>query len=273
MEDNKLNENSFIINKLINNNRYSNNTKILFIKILSNMIDKDTIFKILTENNNDETILNNLRKLIKPYDVYNEKHNIKKANQRWYNIKNFIKIKVNSILDYGGNIGDTVYAFGKILNLSKENINVVDINEWAGFKWEPRKDITFTHFDNIKNIKDKSIDLITIFHTLHHIKKKRYNYILENLHRILSDNGVIVLYEHNNENPNIKNIVDLEHCIYDVVVSQNSTYKEFNDNFYGEYYNINEWNDIFSKYFKKYYKIELHNVNNSFYMFFTKNNN
>ena len=270
MNDSKLSETSFIINKLINNHKYSNNTKILFIRILNSVINKDIIINILKENNNDENILNNLRKLIKPYDVYNEKYNIKKAYNRWNNIKKHINIKVNSILDYGGNIGDTAYAIGKILNISKENINVVDINEWAGFKWEPRNDITFTHFDNMKNIKDKSVDLITIFHTLHHIKQKRYKYILENLHRILSDNGVIVLYEHNNENSYIESIINLEHCIYDVVVSQSSTYKEFYNNFYAKYYNINKWKKIFSRYFKRYYQIELHNTNNSFYMFFTK---
>ena len=258
------------INNKLNETSYIDITKKLFIRILGNAIEINTIIKILKQNNNDETILNELRNLIEPYDVYNEQYNIKKANNRWYIIKKYINIKVNSILDYGGNIGDTAYAIGKNLNLSKENINVVDINEWTGFKWTPRSDITFTHFNDMKNIKDKSIDLITIFHTLHHIKKKKYKYILENLNRILSDNGVVVLYEHDNKNSNVENIIDLEHCIYDVVISQTSTYKEYVNNFYGKYYDIKKWEKIFAPYFTKYNLFVLNNINSSFYMFFTK---
>ena len=78
----------------------------------------------------------------------------------------------------------------KILFMSR--LNPYDINEWSGIKWEPRKDITFTHYDKLSSIKDKSIDLITVFHSLHHIKENEYNYILENFNRILSNDGVIV---------------------------------------------------------------------------------
>ncbi len=227
-----LTSNSFLINKLFNNMATSNKLIKLFIKILSNAkINQHTIIKILKDSKTDKEIINHFRELVvKPIDTYNEKYNVSRAHSKWSIIKPHIKISINSILDFGGNVGDTAYTIGNILGLSKNNINVVDINEWAGIKWEPRSDITFTNYNELSKIKDKSIDLITAFHSLHHIKENEYNNIIENFNRILSDKGVIVLYEHNNMNY-INSIIDIEHCIYDVVMTQKLTYDEFVNDF------------------------------------------
>jgi ubiquinone/menaquinone biosynthesis C-methylase UbiE len=249
----------------------------MFIKVLRNAnINQQTIINILKNNDSDKNIINKLKELVKyPINSYNEKYNLKRAEFKWSFVRpkiNHVINGINSILDFGGNVGDTAYYFGKQLGLSKDKINVVDINEWAGIKWEPRKDITFIHYNKLSKIKDKSIDLITVFHSLHHIKESEYNYILENFNRILSDKGVVVLYEHNNNNYNIANLIDLEHCLYDVVLSQKLTYEQFIDTtyFYAKYYHMNQWENIFSKYFKKYYYYEMHNIDNSFFMFFRR---
>jgi ubiquinone/menaquinone biosynthesis C-methylase UbiE len=255
-----------------------NSTKLIkmFIKVLRNAnISTNNIINIIKTNDSDKNIINKLKELVKyPINSYNEKYNMKRAEFKWSFIRPQIKHinNINSILDFGGNVGDTAYYFGKQLGLSKDKINVVDINEWSGIKWEPRKDITFTHYNKLSSIKDKSIDLITVFHSLHHIKESNYNYILDNFNRILSDKGVIVLYEHNNTSNDITNLIDLEHCLYDVVLSQKLTYEQFidTDYFYAKYLHINQWETIFSKYFKKYYYYEMHNIDNSFFMFFRK---
>jgi ubiquinone/menaquinone biosynthesis C-methylase UbiE len=273
----QINSDRFIINNFMNNSKLLK----LFIKILKNgNINQESIINIfkqsLKQRWDDETIINKFRSMIKnPINTYNENYNMKRAEFKWSFIKKHINIiNINSIMDFGGNVGDTAYYIGKQLGLSKENINVVDINEWAGLKWEPRKDITFTHYNQLSKIKDKSIDLITIFHSLHHIKESDFEYIMNNLNRILSDKGIIVLYEHNNNNYNISKLIDLEHCLYDVVLSQKLTYKQFLDPkyFYAKYLSINQWERIFYKYFKKYYYYEMHNLDNSFFMFFRKNN-
>ncbi len=272
--------------KIYRGTRNFNNTNInininnrllkLFIKILKNAnINHNTIMNILNEGGSSETIINKFRDLVKkPINTYNEDYNMKRAEFKWDFIKKHININdINAILDFGGNVGDTAYYIGKQLGLSKNNINVVDINEWVGLKWEPRNDIIFTHYNNLSSIKDKSIDLITIFHSLHHIKENEYKYIIENLNRILSDKGIVVLYEHNNNSYDIVNLINLEHCLYDVVLSQKLTYKQFLDPnyFYAKYLSVYQWEYIFSKYFKKYYFYEMHNIDNSFFMFFRKN--
>ena len=278
--NNKLSLSSFVINDLLKNNSMNIKLLKLFIKILKNgNINQESIINIFKESLkqklSDETIINKFRSMVKyPINTYNENYNMKRAAFKWSFIKKNINININSIMDFGGNVGDTAYYIGKQLGLSKDKINVVDINEWAGLKWEPRNDITFTHYNKLSNIKDKSIDLITIFHSLHHIKESEYDYIMNNLNRILSNKGIIVLYEHNNNNYNIAKLIDLEHCLYDVVLSQKLTYKQFIDTtyFYAKYLQINQWENVFSKYFKKYYYYEMHNLDNSFFMFLRKNN-
>lgn len=273
--DYKLSLSSFIIKSLLNNNYINNRLLKMFIKILWNAnIDKNIIIDVFKMGGTDNNIINKFREIVKnPVNTYDEKYNLKRAEFKWSIIKSKINHSINSILDFGGNIGDTAYYIGHQLRLSKNNINVVDVNEWAGLKWDPRKDITFTHYDKLSTIKDKSIDLITVFHSLHHIKENEYNYILDNFNRILSDKGIIVLYEHNNNSNDIANLINLEHCLYDVVLSQKLTYDQFiNPNyFYAKYLHMNQWEHIFSKYFKKYYYYEMHNIDNSFFMFFKRN--
>jgi hypothetical protein len=65
-------------------------------------------------------------------------------------------------------------------------------------------------------------------------------------------------------------IIDIEHCLYDVVMTQKMNYDEFVNDFYAKYLQINEWENLFSKYFKKYYTYEMHNIDNSFFIFLRK---
>ena len=119
----KLSLSSSIIN--------SNNTKLIkmFIKVLRNAnINIDSIINILKTNDLDKNIINKFRELVKnPINSYNEKYNFKRAEFKWSFIKKHINKPINSILDFGGNVGDTAYYFGKQLGLSKDKINVVDI--------------------------------------------------------------------------------------------------------------------------------------------------
>jgi SAM-dependent methyltransferase len=258
----------------------------MITKILSSVgVSYNDIMKIISENkskkNADIIIINQLRKMVKhPSPVYNNEYNIKKAHSKWNmfierNLKpsmlyNDTPRKFNRILDYGGNVGDFAYVYGEYLGLKKKDIFVVDVNEWAGEKWIPRKDITWVHFDNIDKITSNSIDLITMQHTLHHIKSNIFPDLIRFFNRVLTDNGIIVLYEHNTHNDDMSTIVDLEHLLYDVAATKKNTYCEFLETNYMEYFTIKQWKTIFNKYFISYKIIELNNVDNSFYMFLTK---
>jgi ubiquinone/menaquinone biosynthesis C-methylase UbiE len=232
------------------------------------------IEKHLISKNADKKIINELRKLVViPEDgAYEISENIRRAFRKWKHIRPQLQgIRVHGMLDYGGGVGDAAFALGrKILKLKKEKTFVVDVDEFAGITYKPRDDITFVHFDNINELKSK-VELITISHVMHHIDPNSYPKILDLFNRILSNNGIIMLYEHNCSHTNMVPIINIEHCLYDVVNSKKLTYDKFVGDFYANYMSIKKWEKLFSKYFKQVYTMEIEPcVDKSFYMFFKR---
>lgn len=269
----KLTNKSTRINSLMKT-KYKDTIIKLFKKVLYSVkINHIDIINAINVNKKDKSIINQLIKLVKnPEPIYNSNYNIKKAHNKWKffikpNLPYSFESTIKNMFDFGGNVGDFAYIYGQYLNLKKKNIFVADIDDWAGEKWKPRKDITWIHADNLKKIPTKKIDLITIQHVMHHINSKEFPKIIKEFDRMLTKNGVIVLYEHNTHNDNISTIVDLEHLLFDVVVAKKISYSNFLKTNYMEYYKIHQWKKIFSKYFKSYKIIELNNLDNSFYMF------
>ena len=120
------------------------------------------ILQIIPRKIKNDEIICNMKKEIKTNDdPYSEKANFYRARSKY---KIFTKLsnkyKPKSVLDFGGNRGDTVAFFGKKFELSKENMISVDVLDWSGRKWKPRDDITFIESKNVDEIPNKSIDLI-----------------------------------------------------------------------------------------------------------------
>lgn len=272
-----LSENSSRISTLYNNPTWKSTIIKLTCKILRNVnIRFNDIKPILEEKkdvNTDANITSELSNLVKsPEQLYSDSHDFRRATNRWDNVKNHTTTKVKSMLDFGGNVGNTVFHIGRqILKLSKNNTYSADIPEWSGEKWIPRDDITFIDANKLENISDNSIDMISAFHVLHHIKLKEYPKILKHFYRILSPGGFIVIYEHDCNAANMAILIDIEHALYDVIVSKKNTWGEFVKDHYAKYLSIKKWQTTFENAgFKKYHVMELKNIDNSFYMFFSK---
>ena len=245
------------------------------LKILTYVgIKEYDYISIIERSGTDAKIIKDLLKLkYEPENMYSEKSDTNRAIKKWSAIKNNIPKNIKSIMDFGGNIGMTASILGrKILKLPKEKTLVVDVIEWSGNKWKPRDDITFYSYDKLKSVPSNSIDLITCFHTLHHIPKKEYDNILNNFHRILSNNGCIAVLEHNCEKKEWAGIIDLEHAFYDVIVSKKLSYNEFVEKeHYAKYLSINNWKKLFETHnFKCNSVNELKNKDNSFFLYLTK---
>ena len=269
----KLTDTSHRINTLMKTNHKDTTLKLIKKILYSVNIKHMDIMNAISTNKTDKSIINHLIKLVKnPEPIYNSNYNTKKAHNKWKyfikpNLPTNFENNIKNIFDFGGNVGDFAYIYGQYLNLKKKNIYVADVDDWAGEKWEPRNDITWIHASKLQKIPSNKIDLITIQHVMHHINAKKFSDLIEEFNRILTKNGVIVLYEHNTHNDNMSTIVDLEHLLFDVVVSKKTSYSNFLKTNYMEYFKINQWKKIFSKYFKSYKIIELNNLDNSFYMF------
>ena len=260
---------SNLIGKLYKNKWHDKLIKII-TKSLSKTIKKEDIIAILDAEYDDKKIIEKLTELVQITTTpYSEENNIKRALNKWRNIKPQINFKINGMMDYGGGVGDAAFAMGQVLHLPKNKILVVDVDEFGGVKYKPRSDVSFFHFDNINDI-NTTVDLITVNHVLHHIKAKEYPKILALFDRILNKNGIIVLYEHDCGNKNMANIINLEHMIYDVCGTKKMTYAKFVKEFYAKYLTVEQWQKIFSSHFEIKHIIRLNNADNSTYIFFKR---
>ena len=271
--DSTLSKKSTNIYELYNSNNKDRIIKLISKMIINSNVNKKVITDIIIENKTDDKITNELSKINKNAEnLYTEEHDFRRASYKWNVIKKNMLTPIRSIVDFGGNVGNTAYFIGrKILQLPKNKTMVVDIDEWSGEKWSPRSDITFINSNEMDKIPDNSVDIITAFHVLHHINSDEYKKIINDFFRILKKTGVIVLYEHDCHDDNDASFIDVEHALYDVVASKKVKWSEFIKTFYAKYLNKNDWKSLFEKNgFKLYSTLELHNLDNSFYMFFRK---
>jgi predicted RNA methylase len=208
---------------------------------------KEDIDTIVT-NNNKNTI-NKLSKKQKEYglmkSLYTEESDEKRSNKLYSYVKDYIDINVKSFLDFGGASCNIAYFLGNLLEA--KDIYCVDINDWMNINFKRRKDVIF--MNNMKDIKNKSIDVILVSHTLHHIEDKEIKLIIKEFDRILSDKGILILKEHDSPNKEFSNKLDIQHMIYDTVLTQSTNYDNFKDKFYSNYKSINEWDKLFNKFY------------------------
>ena len=93
--------------------------------------------------------------------------------------------------------------------------------------------------------------------------------IVDDFNRILSKNGSIVLVEHNSDGDDFNKLLDLQHMIYDTVISQNITYTDYKKTYYSNYKSENKWNMIFSK-FKPLHTIHTKKIDKTYFCIYKK---
>lgn len=229
---------------------------------------KTDINKLVT-NNNKNTV-NKLRIKQQKYgvvkNIYSEERNKKSASKIYNTIKPYIKnINFNSFLDFGGGNCDIAFYIGQFLNI--KNVYCVDNDQWGAITWDRRKNVSFT--TNINTISDNSIDLILASHSLHHINDIELKNIINNFSRILTDNGILVLREHDSPDKEFDKLLDLQHILFDTVIAQNITYDDFLKTFYSNYKSIKEWNKLLYN-FKVKKIIKYPSINRTYICIYTK---
>jgi ubiquinone/menaquinone biosynthesis C-methylase UbiE len=176
-------------------------------------------------------------------DLYSEELNEKRAKIIYSYVKNFLPKNVDSFLDFGGGTCDISYFLGNMLGA--KNIYCVDIEKWVNIDWKRRDDVIF--YLDTKKIKTGSINVLLVSHTLHHIKDDEIKEIIKEFNRILADNGIIILHEHNSTE-GFDELLDLQHILYDTVISQINDYETYKKKFYSNYKSISEWNQLFNRF-------------------------
>ena len=224
------------------NELYNSKYKILVIQMFESMLGKSHL-DILNEKLTDYEYYMKLKnKFNKPFNFYSSEINYKRAYSRWNSFNKYIKNKINSYIDFGGGNGDMAHIIGRqILKLDKSNIYVIDKESFVSTKWKPRDDITF--YENIDNV-EKTVDLITSFHVLHHIENVEL--YIDKIINKLNKNGYLILYEHNVTDRLLFNLVDIQHQIYSIVFG-NISYENYFKESYSNYRNIQQWINLFRK--------------------------
>jgi ubiquinone/menaquinone biosynthesis C-methylase UbiE len=208
---------------------------------------KDEVNKLVVDD--DKQTFANLRERQKRYGIhktfYSEKKNRKKANKIYKILRQYIH-NTRAFLDFGGGACDMAFHLGQHMNLRKDSIWCVDVEEWAGIKWNRRTDITFSPTMSI--IPNESIDVIMASHVLHHLTDNEIKSTIKEFERILSKNGTIIIQEHDSLNKEFNKLLDFQHFMYDVVLSQTTTYDELKETFYSNYKPKRDWHRLFKNF-------------------------
>lgn len=212
-------------------------------EMLFYFLDNINIKKILLMIKNNETdstiinaIINNIFIKKDYYTKIYRIHIITNIIMQYLPNKNKEKSK---LLDIGIGSGYKTKMIRDFLNV---DIFGADIEQWGPYKIK-EKNFDFT----VKTIQlkpyhipypSKSFDCITLILTLHHTKYPLE--VINECKRLLTDNGIIVLIEHDVWSDELNMIIDLQHIIF-------SKLNKENDKYFGQYYNFYEWDILFYK--------------------------
>lgn len=130
------------------------------------------------------------------------------------------------------------------------------------------------NYDNIdknylQGIQDGTVDLVTCYIGLHHFEEEDLNNFLIEVSRVLSENGVFILRDHNGTD-DIKPLLCFAHSYFNALtgVSYEDDKKEVR-----LFRSIKEWRELLSKYNlidTRIYKKQLHDPTENYLMMYTK---
>lgn len=159
--------------------------------------------------------------------------------------KNILHHKNINILDYG--CGNCTLG-NHLAKLLKQNISYgVDIDNWSENFKNNNKNLIFKNIKENKKIpfNDKFFNIIIISMVLHHVKN--IDFVLKEIYRLLNDNAILIIREHDAVNIQDHCLIELQHYIYMYTTYKNKIYKE-NKNYYSNYKSIKEWKELIKKY-------------------------
>lgn len=213
-------------------------------------------------------ILRNQKKKISPEYFYGKRSGESRAKKLWYVLNPVLRqnrIRINSFMDFGGTNCHTAYRMGNYLQLSQNNVYCVDLDEWSGMKWKRKKGVKFIPTSELSTIPDNSINCIHASHTLHHASDVEIKEYIANFYRIIPPGGIFVLYEHDCPSKYFGNLLDITHVLFDVVLTQITTFEEFNKNWISNYKSKKQWDNLFKGKFRQLKVLKKPSVNNNYY--------
>jgi len=254
-----------IPSKYFDSKEFKFNLRVILIRTLK---IKSSTAKELIENmkeqSNDET-LQAMKKVCKPKSKPNVRASIKsyKGNAKQIYIELFGKKPPQNIklLDIGcGNCYFTC-AMKNYLRLNEDNVYGLDI-----IKKENDLIKNYYMYDGANiPFNANTFNIITMFQVLHHIPPKQLSGMLVGIHNILTDDGYLIIKEHDCTNDEMTMLIDIQHYLY--------TIRGYDAHSKGTYKSKQEWHALLKKCgFKQIASFAVQkDVTNSFYALYQKN--
>ena len=225
-----------------------NQPEILYQNRLNEMlsyftIDKDRkkIIKMIENKDKDDKIFKYLKHNYKFKKIKKDKSNLYKIAKLCDKILKYTNNDKNNkikILDIGIGNGKKTKL---IENLTNCEIYGADIKEWGHYNNKKNFNFPFKFISQKPYkipYKNKMFDCITLILTLHHTTNILE--VIKECKRLLKDDGIIAIIEHDVWNDYDNMIIDLQHKTYNVIFNEK-------EQTIGDYYNFYEWDMIFYK--------------------------
>lgn len=141
---------------------------------------------------------NNLYKFFYRKEYRNNKYdNTIKA--RFVYLKKFLPLIRNKVADLGCGNDSTLELLSRV-----GFKNIIGVDQLTNINNSKNKKITFVNSEIInylKNCKEESFDMITIFDVVEHISLNSIEILLKNIYRVLKPNGSVVIQSPNGSSP------------------------------------------------------------------------
>jgi ubiquinone/menaquinone biosynthesis C-methylase UbiE len=195
-----------------------------------NSNDKKNIKKLISEtaglhdlNNRMTTIsqiiLNYVKQLNLKKDVHRQDFIVSK-------ILDFIKVnkpemlsKTLKFIDIGGGNGDILSGINRKLHGIKENYVCVETKtDWVEEYEFNHNNISYEFWENNKIcIPDKSFDIILCMVSLHHMTDDVILNVIYEIKRIIKENGLLLIKEHDSNSEITRDCIEWEHHLYHIL--------------------------------------------------------
>lgn len=201
--------------------------------------NKDKIINMIKDNKNDREIYQFI------------KNNYKLKNSRKDKISVYRMAKISDIISYNFDknrkikLLDIGIGTGKKTKIIQQFTNCeiygADIKDWGPYSDVKKFNFPFEFIqENPYKIpyKDKMFECIILILTLHHCEDIIAT--INECKRILKDDGIIVIIEHDVWNDYDNMIIDMQHCIYQKIFKEKEHPR-------GNYFNFYEWDLLFER--------------------------
>ena len=199
-------------------------------------VNNDVLLRIAKKITKSKS--NDLNKILEDFQNVNAdslwSSKITKSDDRFDDMLQYIKYsypdKINLYLDIGS--GDAVDFNFMVDKLNPERSISVDIKD---SRLNKSFEFHILEIDQQLLLADASVDIITMFHALHHSSDALFR--LRDIYRLLKAEGIFILKDHDVSNIDIANIVSFEHFVYSIgegtaTINDSKNYNEIEPMYY-----------------------------------------